>query len=441
MNIKKTLHKKTIAKILIPFVIIACAAAYAFVPGAKTVTQQSMRATKAVAAHYELTDTVDAMNIRQIITKDSTTTRTFMWQSQLEESDAVVEYRIKGTGEALAMPATNETFTDDNTTTYIHTAAIRDLQPGTDYEYRVGYGKKRSDWTPFRTAQGHDFKALIFPDSQSSDYSVWAQTEQPAWQANPDAQFFINMGDLVDNGQDHYQWNAWFDVVSSMISRIPAAPVMGNHETYDKDWKVRMPEAYLHLFALPKITPETYQNQYYSFDYGDVHFIVLNTQMTEMTQFQPNMQADEIDWFKKDIEQTTKKWKVIIMHKDPLQYAFNSRPEPRAEGFSAEGKTWMPLFDQYGVDVVLSAHLHTYRNRGHIRDFQHDDAGPLYILTGVAGNVRYPSLWKQHRLDEYVAPQPETDNYMTMEAKENSLTFKAFLPSGEELDTVSVTKE
>ena len=100
----------------------------------------------------------------------------------------------------------------------------------------------------------------------------------------------------------------------------------------------------------------------------------------------------------------------------------------------------MPLFDQYHVDVVLSAHLHTYRNRGHIRNFQRDGSGPLYIHTGVAGNVRYPNLWKQHALDEYVAPQPETDNYMTMDASENALTFKAFLPSGEELDSISVEK-
>ncbi len=60
------------------------------------------------------------------------------------------------------------------------------------------------------------------------------------------------------------------------------------------------------------------------------------------------------------------------MHKDPLQYAFQNRPQPRTEGFSAEGKEFMPLFDAYNIDVVLSAHLHTYRNRGHIRNFQRD---------------------------------------------------------------------
>ena len=100
----------------------------------------------------------------------------------------------------------------------------------------------------------------------------------------------------------------------------------------------------------------------------------------------------------------------------------------------------MPLFDECGVDVVLSAHLHTLRDRGHIRNFKRDPSGPLYLLTGVAGDVRFPGLWKDHSLDEYVAPQPETDNYLTMEAETDALTFRFFLPDGKELHAVTVRK-
>lgn len=435
----KAKYKKIIAFSLAA-AVIAAVSAYTWLPGTKTVARQGVKATKAAAAHYLSTDAVDASNIRQVITADSTTSRTFMWQSDYAEENPVVEYRQAGDDTTIMqLPASSDAFSDDGVTTYIHTAAVTDLKPGTAYEYRVGAGDKRSDWQSFHTAQGHDFKALIFPDSQSSDYSVWAATAQPAWQRNQDAQFFINMGDLVDNGQDHYQWNAWFDVVSDMIARIPVVPLLGNHETYDKDWKVRMPEAYLHLFALPRIDREKYQNQFYSFDYGDVHFVVLNTQSQELADFEPSLDEDEVAWFKEDMAKTTKKWKIVLMHKDPLQYSFASRPEPREEGFSPEGRLWMPLFDQYGVDAVLSAHLHTYRDRGHIRNFQRDESGPLYLITGVAGNVQYPGLWKQHSLDEYVAPQPETDNYMTLEATDDSLTFRSFLPDGQLLEEKSIS--
>ena len=435
----KAKYKKIIAFSLAA-AVIAAVSAYTWLPGTKTVARQGVKATKAAAAHYLSTDAVDASNIRQVITADSTTSRTFMWQSDYAEENPVVEYRQAGDDDSLMqLPASSDAFSDDGVTTYIHTAAVSDLKPGTAYEYRVGAGDKRSDWQSFHTAQGHDFKALIFPDSQSSDYSVWAATAQPAWQRNQDAQFFINMGDLVDNGQDHYQWNAWFDVVGDMIARIPVVPLLGNHETYDKDWKVRMPEAYLHLFSLPRIDREKYQNQFYSFDYGDVHFVVLNTQSQELADFEPSLDEDEVAWFKEDMAKTTKKWKIVLMHKDPLQYGFANRPQPREEGFSPEGRLWMPLFDQYGVDAVLSAHLHTYRDRGHIRNFQRDESGPLYLITGVAGNVQYPGLWKQHSLDEYVAPQPETDNYMTLEATDDSLTFRSFLPDGQLLEEKSIS--
>jgi len=435
----KAKYKKIIAFSLAA-AVIAAVSAYTWLPGTKTVARQGVKATKAAAAHYLSTDAVDASNIRQVITADSTTSRTFMWQSDYAEENPVVEYRQAGDDTTIMqLPASSDAFSDDGVTTYIHTAAVSDLKPGTAYEYRVGAGDKRSDWQSFHTAQGHDFKALIFPDSQSSDYSVWAATAQPAWQRNQDAQFFINMGDLVDNGQDHYQWNAWFDVVGDMIARIPVVTLLGNHETYDKDWKVRMPEAYLHLFALPRIDREKYQNQFYSFDYGDVHFVVLNTQSQELADFEPSLDEDEVAWFKEDMAKTTKKWKIVLMHKDPLQYGFANRPEPREEGFSPEGRLWMPLFDQYGVDAVLSAHLHTYRDRGHIRNFQRDESGPLYLITGVAGNVQYPGLWKQHNLDEYVAPQPETDNYMTLEATDDSLTFRSFLPDGQLLEEKSIS--
>lgn len=435
----KAKYKKIIAFSLAA-AVIAAVSAYTWLPGTKTVARQGVKATKAAAAHYLSTDAVDASNIRQVITADSTTSRTFMWQSDYAEENPVVEYHQAGDDDSLMqLPASSDAFSDDGVTTYIHTAAVSDLKPGTAYEYRVGAGDKRSDWQSFHTAQGHDFKALIFPDSQSSDYSVWAATAQPAWQRNQDAQFFINMGDLVDNGQDHYQWNAWFDVVGDMIARIPVVPLLGNHETYDKDWKVRMPEAYLHLFALPRIDREKYQNQFYSFDYGDVHFVVLNTQSQELADFEPSLDEDEVAWFKEDMAKTTKKWKIVLMHKDPLQYGFANRPQPREEGFSPEGRLWMPLFDQYGVDAVLSAHLHTYRDRGHIRNFQRDESGPLYLITGVAGNVQYPGLWKQHSLDEYVAPQPETDNYMTLEATDDSLTFRSFLPDGQLLEEKSIS--
>ncbi len=385
---------------------------------------------------------LDIQFLRQIITSDSRTSRTVMWQSDEPQDKAEVVWRVAGGGpeeEIVSVPAASEHYTDDGQNLWLHTARLENLTEGTAYEYRVIHGDEGTDWAPLHTESGGAFKALIFPDSQSSDYTDWRNLARDAFRRNPDAAFYTNLGDLVDNGEEHSQWDAWFEAVAQSSSRIPFAPIMGNHETYDKNWEVRLPKAYLALFAPPENGSRDFPRYYYSFDYGPVHFIVLNTQWEETEEFHPGLMEEQKAWLVKDAEETDKKWKVVMLHRDVLQYRISKRPE-RKEGFSETGRNFMPLFDALGIDAVLSAHLHTYRDRGHIKDFRRDPDGPLYILTGVAGNVRYPDLWTDHALDEKIAPQPETDNYLTLEATENALRFRCFLPDGGVIDDVTLKK-
>jgi hypothetical protein len=383
---------------------------------------------------------LEARYIRQIITPDSHTSRTIMWQTDALPAQAAVLIRPAGSGPAQEIPAQSEAFEDDGTSCLLHTASISGLAPGTAYEYCLADGHHTSTWLPLHTEdEAAACSALIFPDSQSNDYSGWQALARQAYARNPQADFFVNMGDLVDNGEDHKQWEAWFEAVAPLISAIPVVPVMGNHETYDENWKVRLPHAYLRGFAVPGNGEPAFNRCYYSFDYGPVHFAVLDTQWDEMEGFCPGLLAAQLQWLPEDMQQSSKKWKIILLHKDVLQYRIASRPE-RQEGFSDVGQAFMPLFDQLGIDLVLSAHLHTYRNRGHIKNFKKSGAGPLYILTGVAGNVRYPGLWTDHALDETIAPQPETDNYLTLDANTSQLRLRSFLPDGSLIDDCSLMK-
>ena len=419
------------------------AGTWRFSPWFRTWAMGKAEQARGAAIHYDLLDEVEARNIRQVMTADPAHSRVIMWQSDYAVKEPVLEYRMEGKENGETVPVQAEKFTDGGKNTWIYRARISGLEPGQTYGYRIRDGKKATAWMSLKAFAGNTFKALVFPDSQSADYSAWKATAQPAWQRNQDAQFFVNMGDLVDNGQDASQWNAWFDVVEPMAEKIPMATTVGNHETYDLNWKVRRPEAYMKLFNLPQNGYAQYPNRFYSFTVGDVHFVVLDTVFSEMKDLEPNLEQDEIQWFRKDMEQNRQKWNIVVMHKDPLRYAFNPATgrTGRDEGIEQEGKVWMPLFDEYGIDLVLSAHLHTYRNRGHIRDFRHNPDGPLYILTGVAGDVRYPGLWKQHPLDEYVAPQPETDNYLVMTKTDDELQLQAFLPDGTLLDTATMEKK
>ncbi len=402
----------------------------------------------AVVSGQEIKPLLDSESryIRQIVAQDNSTSRTIMWQSDSSEADAVIEYRLVGDEHTQTIGATDKAFTDDGSTTYIHEATVTGLTPNTKYEYRVGYGTdRRSDWYPLETAGASEYDVLIYPDSQSGDYSGWKQIVKDSAQRNPKTALYISMGDLVDNGEQAYQWRTWLNSIKPLSARIPLAPTLGNHEMYTLDWKMREPYAYLNYFAVPPNGNETFNRRYYSYDYGDVHYVVLDTQLYESNHednhdtHHPDLYDVQVQWLRQDLAANTKKWTVVLMHRDPFQYAFDRPGASRDVGFNEEGVLFMPIFDEFNVDLVLSAHLHSYRNRGHVRNFERNESGPLYILTGIAGDARKPK-WKQHPLDVYVAPQPETNNYMTMTVSSNKLMIRSFLTDGTLIDESIIEK-
>ena len=380
--------------------------------------------------------------LRQVVASDVGRGRVLMWEVSSPVENQMVELRVQGADGVRRFAAEDTRFTDDGTDVYQYTAEL-DLTPGNSYQYRITAGDAATDWQMlYAPTENENYKMLIFPDSQSSDYADWKQLAHLAWARNTDAEIFTCMGDLVDNGEDRLQWTEFFVGIKEMQRSIPMAPVMGNHETYNLDWKVRLPEAYLHYFKTPRNGSKDFERYYYSFDYGDVHYVVLCTQQKEIGEFKNGLVEEQLAWIRRDLKAHRKRWNIVLMHKDVLQYRINGRPE-RTEGIDEEnGRVWMPIFDELGIDIVFTAHLHTYRNRGHIYGFEKEAAkkGPLYILTGVAGNVRYPNLWIDHAFDEVTLPQPEKDNYLTMDVTRDAIEIACFLPDGTEMDHVRVTK-
>lgn len=374
--------------------------------------------------------------LRQIVTADLSTSRCLMFNAAASLISPAVQIRAAD-GTTKFIPAQETTFTDDGARTLQYTAQINGLNADEAYEFQITDGDATTDWHVLKGAASDKFTAIIFPDSQcGTDYETWGNVARAAFERTPDAKFFVNVGDLVDNGEDHKQWEDWFRRVENFLPTIPFAPVMGNHETYTRDWKVRQPLAYLNYFAPPDNGHENFARRFYSFDCGAAHFAVLDSQWQELGADIISVQRD---WLRQDFAATDKPWKIVFIHKDVLQYRINGRPE-RLEGFSDVGEQFMPVFESLGADVVFTGHLHTYRNRGRLKNFQPDEEGPLYVLTGLSGNVRYEGLWIDHALDKFVAPQPETDNYLTLEVDAKTLTVRCFLPSGEQLDETTLHK-
>ncbi len=54
--------------------------------------------------------------------------------------------------------------------------------------------------------------------------------------------------------------------------------------------------------------------------------------------------------------------------------------------------------------------------------------------------MRYPGLWIDHALDKVVAPQPETDNYLTLSVSKDKADIACYLPDGTEIDRETLKK-
>lgn len=440
------MNKKRLIISLLAIIAVAGAAVGSYVY--KDTIYSRIARTAAVVSGQEIKPLLDSESryIRQIVAQDNSTSRTIMWQSDSSEADAVIEYRLAGSENTQTIGATDKVFTDNGSTTYIHEATLSGLTPNTKYEYRVGYSNdRRSDWYSLETAGASVYDVLIYPDSQSGDYSQWEEIVKSSALRNPRTALYISMGDLVDNGEQDYQWRTWLNSIRPLSATVPLATTLGNHEMYTLDWKMREPYAYLNYFDVPPNGNEIFNRRYYSYDFGDVHYVVLDTQLYESNHednhdtHHPDLYDVQVQWLRQDLAANTKKWTVVLMHRDPFQYAFNRPGANRDVGFNEEGVLFMPIFDEFNVDLVLSAHLHSYRNRGHVRNFERDASGPIYILTGIAGDARRPN-WKEHPLDVYVAPDREKNNYMTMTVTPNKLIVKAFLPDSTQLDESVIEK-
>lgn len=376
----------------------------------------------------------DVGQIMHVVTADMKHERTISWKTKKMGEPGYLEIRPKQSNNISRIDAESVELPSHNGNQYaLYTAHISNLTAGADYEYRVSVGKRQSAWKNFRTEpESTAFKAIIFGDSQSLDYAIWEKTAKAAWGNYGDAAFFINMGDIVDNGQDDLQWNAWVDGAASLLAAIPVAPVMGNHEAYSLDWKMAKPDYYLSLFALPENGPAGLKRHAYSYDYGDVHFSVLNTQQNELSEWYPDLLEQQKEWLEKDLAGSQKKWKVVLMHRGVWQYPFNGP-------LDGIGETFVPVFDKYHVDLVFTAHVHSYARTKALKNGRPDPDGTVYITTGRSGEKVWDKSPKKPMDELYYNPL-DMPNYLLVETNSGSLKVAAFKQNGELLDQTEIKK-
>lgn len=374
---------------------------------------------------------------RQIVltwSLDPRTTQTISWKTDEQAENSRVQYAEYSTGGFAAMAAANvladtQLFAGSPEEVWLHRVTLTGLKPGTRYMYRVGSGETWSASYSFKTAPANSnaFEFLVFGDSQSIDYSVWQMTLHNARRTHPNAAFFTNVGDLVDVGQDMAQWNAWFAGGEDVLATLSTMPITGNHETYTPERVFSLPELFVRQFRLPENGPADMRGRVYSFDYGNVHFVMLDSQASEEARLAPDMLKQQRQWLAEDLAAADKPWKLVFLHK-PLYNSAMARDNEELR------RSLVPVMDQYGVDVVFSGHEHVYARtfpllQGEVSPL----GGTIYVTSGRSGTKTYPKL-EAGGWHEFFYNPLEEPIYLTVEMMGDTLTIKAFKQNGEQVD-------
>jgi acid phosphatase type 7 len=389
------------------------------------------------------TATVTPDHITLTWTGDPATTMTITWRTDTTVTSALVQYQAgdKLSGKVKSAPAARIT---DLNGDRLFTATLAELAPRSEYTYRVGDGKHWSETHSFATAdpKADSFKFLIFGDSQSGlpdqpIYEPWRVTVHNAYAANTDAKFLVNMGDLVEIGQDPAHWQSWFAAAKGIIDTIPEMAVAGNHETYiSGNWDTMKPELWKAQFQLPQNGPAELKGQVYSYDYGPVHFVVLDSQEAEESPTSGDFLEAQKTWLAADLAASKATWKIVFFHKPPYYLKAHRTNEAIKAAFC-------PIIDKYHVDLVFNGHDHAVARTYAISNDTlkaKPSQGTIYYATGRSGNKAYADLSRKFWDAVFFDSQDQPD-YLVVTVSGPQLTVKTIKQDGTLVDTFVIDKQ
>ncbi len=380
-------------------------------------------------------------------------------------------------------------------------AKVSGLPRGQAFSYRV----RRSGTTVFEAkaripaAAGQPQRFVAFGDGGADSWEQRAVTYQ-TFLARPD--YVVITGDLVYfKGLMSEYLEKFFPIYNAEEASASAgAPLLrstlvmavpGNHDLLERhldDYPDGL--AYYLVWSLPKNGPLTEPGEVntptllgnearqqtflraagdayprianYSFDAGDIHWTVLDT----------NPYADWSDpklrdWLERDLASASgAAWKFVTFHQPPFQSSKTHYDEQRT-------RILAPVFEKHGVDLVISGHIHNYQRsyplrfvpdkrsdgrtvdlNGHVSgrwtlDTTFDGKthtkpnGVIYLVTGGGGARLYnpdqnddPSSWQEYTA-RFVS---HTHSLTVVDVEASKLSVKQVSAGGEELDRFVVTK-
>ncbi len=259
-------------------------------------------------------------------------------------------------------------------TTTDHSVQLTGLTPYTKYYYSIG-----SSSTTLQSGSENYFLTSPLPNSNTK-YTFWVTGDMGdgsmrqinvlnaynTYMGSRETNGWISLGDnAYTNGTVDAFSSNFFDIYeSSILRKAPFWPATGNHDyanSVARQIDHNIP--YFDFFDLPTNgeaggVPSN-SEAYYSFNYGDIHFVALDSYIIENGSYRLyDLAAPQMTWLQQDLALNTKKWTIVYFHHPP--YTMGSHNSDTESELLLLRQNLVPILEQYDVDLVMSGHSHSY---------------------------------------------------------------------------------
>lgn len=312
-----------------------------------------------------------------------------------------IEYGVTPSYSKRAWTESCDTTTNS---TFIHNVKITGLTPNTLYYYRALQWHSVSYGSTFRTAPdpGTSFRFAWMADCRGG-MAVHDSIARRIAEANPVVSLYG--GDLcLNSSYSMFKGQFFLPSELALISRVPFFNAVGNHEKWSPNT-----QAFTQAPASASGTQE-----YYSFDYGDMHVLVLNNEIPD------DPTSPQYQFARTDLSSTKRAWKVVICHRPA--YCAGGHGEDKDMKTMSE-----TTFEPNHVDVVLSGHSHF---------FQHNLVNGIHhMVIGSAGAPLYDL-----KTAPYVVKGAKDFNFAITDVSATSFYMVVYNDRGMPLDTLNLSK-
>lgn len=242
-----------------------------------------------------------------------------------------------------------------------HSLTISDLEPCTKYFYKVNSSSLKIDnnGRSFSTlCPNADFQRIwVIGDSGergSGQGTVYKKMLDYIGNDYSKLDMWLLLGDNAYGSGTQKQFNtALFEPYKEMVKRFVPWAVTGNHDA--RRW------AFYRIWNFPKNGESggvaSGSEKYYSIDNGNLHIVMLDSENPSRSK-----DGDMANWLRKDLAANKKPWVIVAFHTPP----YTDGGHHSDDDFNSGGRmgdmreNFVPIFDEYGVDLVLNGHSHDY---------------------------------------------------------------------------------